>query len=234
MRTLIIPDLHNHIDSADEWIARYPADRIVFLGDYFDSFDDTPETARATAIWLRDSLACPERIHLWGNHDLAYAFPRNPNLRCSGFTPEKESVIREILTHRHWQQLRLVHLEPPNFLMVHAGLHRPLFEHPVEGLTIERIASRGAEALGNARADIPDPVLDLGGAVWLRWWNLEVLPEFNQIVGHTPQNEIGIKRGHGAFNACLDTMGRYLGLIEDGQFSYVDVRHGEITPLRIT
>jgi hypothetical protein len=189
--------------------------------------------AQATAQWLRDSLARPERIHLWGNHDLAYAFPQNPDLRCAGFTNEKAATIREILTAAHWQQLRLVHFEAPNFLIVHAGLPRSLFEHPLEGLSPTRIESRCAQALDHARASIPDPVLGVSGLVWLRWWHLEVLPEFNQIVGHTPHQDIQIKSGASAFNVCLDTMGRYVGLIDDGEFSYADVRTGEATPVRV-
>jgi predicted MPP superfamily phosphohydrolase len=232
MRTLVIPDLHNHIDSADEWIARFPADRIVFLGDYFDSFGDTVAMARATAAWLRDSLARPERVHLWGNHDLAYAFPQNPDLHCSGFTAEKATVIREILSPAHWQQLRLVSFEAPNFLLVHAGLQRALFEHPIEGITAARLEARCAQALDNARASLPDPILGPRGLVWLRWWNLDLLPEFNQVVGHTPQHELQIERSPATFNICLDTMGRYVGLIEDGQFAYADTRTGEITPVR--
>jgi len=234
MRTLIIPDLHNHIESADEWIARFPAERFVFLGDYFDNFGDSPADAHATALWLRDSLARPERIHLWGNHDLAYAFPLNPSLGCSGFTREKADAIREVLSPLHWQELRLLHFEAPNFLLVHAGLPRALFEHPVTGLTRERIESLCAEALDHARASIPDPILGPEGVVWVRWWNLDILPEFSQIVGHTPHHELKIKRGPANFNVCLDTMGRYLGIIEDGQFFYADTRSGEITPVRVS
>ena len=47
MTTLVIPDLHHRVAAAEEWIARYPADRVVFLGDYFDDFDDTPKMAEA-------------------------------------------------------------------------------------------------------------------------------------------------------------------------------------------
>src|SRR5690606_22035145 len=80
MTTLVLPDVHNHFAEAEAQIARHPADRIVFLGDYFDSFDDTPAMAAATAEWLKDSLAKPDRLHLWGNHDLWHRFPRNPQI----------------------------------------------------------------------------------------------------------------------------------------------------------
>ncbi|MEZ5303085.1 MAG: metallophosphoesterase [Verrucomicrobiales bacterium] len=234
MRTLIIPDLHHHTDEAEDVIARIPADRVVFLGDYFDNFGDTPEVAARTARWLRDSLGKADRVHLFGNHDLPYAFPRNASLYCPGWTPEKNAAVGEVLRAHHWAQLRLLHLDG-RFALCHAGLSPDLFAHPLAGIDPDRVAQRCAEALDHARAKIPDPALGWGlgmddpraGITWLRWWLLPVSPPLCQIVGHTPARGLRVERGGGCFNVCLDTFGEYVGLIDGSDFFAVRTGDGE-------
>ena len=97
MRTLIIPDLHHHTDRADHWLTTQRHDRVVFLGDYFDDFDDDVGDARRTALWLRDRMENTDDIFLLGNHDIAYMFPHAPELYCPGFTTAKARGIAEIL-----------------------------------------------------------------------------------------------------------------------------------------
>ena len=230
VRTLVIPDIHNHLTSADRWIAEFPADRILFLGDYFDSFDDTAEMAEATARWLKASLRQPNRLHLWGNHDLAYAFPMNRHLRCSGVSEEKEVLISTILTGQDWDQLKLFHAEGET-LFTHAGLDPTIFAHPIDGITVPRLESLCQKAMTNARAGLRDPVLDLSGLTWLRWWEITVLEEFNQVVGHTPDPKIRIRRSGDRFNAGLDTFGHYVGMLDGTQFSYIDTRSKRVYPI---
>jgi len=50
MRTLIIPDIHNHIENADYWLTNEEYDRVVFLGDYFDHFGDDVNDVRGGAM----------------------------------------------------------------------------------------------------------------------------------------------------------------------------------------
>lgn len=126
MITLVIPDLHHKTDLAERVIANTPHDKIVFLGDYFDHFDDTPLDAERTALWLRDSLNKPNRIHLFGNHDLPYWFPSKLTW-CPGWTPAKDSIVRRVLTENHWQQFRFFYLEQ-GVLLSHAGITHYLFD----------------------------------------------------------------------------------------------------------
>jgi hypothetical protein len=74
MPALIVPDIHNRVDDAEAFIAKHGGDcrSIVFLGDYFDSYDGGPMEAHFTARWLKRSLATPGRFHLLGNHDASY------------------------------------------------------------------------------------------------------------------------------------------------------------------
>lgn len=228
MTTLVVPDIHHHWAEAEAQIAKYPADRIVFLGDYFDNFHDTPQIAAGTAEWLKDSLTKPERLHLWGNHDLWYRFPMNPQI-CwfgAGFTPEKSKVISGILSTEDWARLRLVAFVD-GIALSHAGIGAEVFAPPVGELTRERVERLCTEAWLDAEAGIPNPVFDLSGIVWLRWWNLRPLAAFSQFVGHTPDRELRIEAADECANVCLDTFGRYLGWIEDGAMSVIDDRSGE-------
>ncbi len=228
MTTLVIPDLHHRFAAAEDWIARYPADRVVFLVDYFDDFDYTPEIAESTAEWLKDSLAKPGRLHLWGNHDLWYRFPSNSQI-CwfgAGFTPEKLEVISRVLEPTDWAGLKLVEFID-GIALSHAGIGSSVFAPPVGALTRERVERLCAEAWLDAEAGLPNPVFDLSGIVWLRWWNLRPLEAFSQFVGHTPDRELRIDRGASTANVCLDTCGRYLGWIEDGVMSVIDDHRGE-------
>lgn len=227
MTTLVIPDIHNHVDSADEWIERFPADRIIFLGDYFDNFGDTPEDAERTARWLRDSLAQPNRIHLWGNHDLPYGFVSEPSLYCPGFTPKKSELVSQVLNwDEHWSRLKLVHFER-EYAFSHAGISRFVFGL---NLTPAKVEARCLAALkAPARGKVVDPVLGIDGIVWQRWYVMDELEEFHQIVGHTPMREIGINVARGRLNVCLDTFGKYVGWLDSGEFSYIDTKTEERT-----
>jgi hypothetical protein len=152
MRTLIIPDLHHHTERADHWLTTQDHDRVVFLGDYFDDFDDDVGDARRTAIWLRDRIEKTDYIFLLGNHDIAYMFAHAPNLWCPGFTAAKARGIAEILRPEHWQRLRLAHAEQ-GWLLSHAGFHPAWLKEP----TVECIFQRCDEAMQQTKRGVFDP-----------------------------------------------------------------------------
>lgn len=230
MKILVVPDVHNHTAEVERQIARYPADRVIFLGDYFDSFGDTPQMAAQTAAWLKESLARPERLHLYGNHDLWYRFPRHPQISWigSGFTPAKSREISAILTPDDWAKMKLVEFVG-DIALCHAGIGEEVFGHPINGVSRERVETLCAEAMRDAEAMVDHPVFDESGIVWLRWWHLEPLAAFSQFVGHTPSRELRIESAHGRHNVCLDTMGRYLGLIENDRMAVIDDEAGRVT-----
>lgn len=98
----IIADIHHKINKAQNIISILEKDQniqnVILLGDYFDDFNDTPEKAKETATWLKESLSFPKRIHLFGNHDLAYFYPYHPHLKCPGWTMEKQKQINNIIS----------------------------------------------------------------------------------------------------------------------------------------
>ena len=117
-RHSVLPDTPTRTEAS----SRERPDATIFLGDYFDQFHDAPQENRGTAQWLKQSLAQPNRIHLWGNHDTHYAFPGEHTI-CGGYTHPKDKAINEIITTEEWRRLRLYHLAE-GFLFTHAGLHR--------------------------------------------------------------------------------------------------------------
>ena len=70
MKTVIIPDIHHHISQVKLILLHEAPDKVVFLGDWFDDFFDTPEMSADTAIWLMKRMdRHPEDVFIWGNHD---------------------------------------------------------------------------------------------------------------------------------------------------------------------
>jgi len=110
MKIMIIPDIHTKFGIAETIIERENPDNVVFLGDYFDSFDDSLEVTEQTALWLKDSLEKKNRIHLLGNHDLSYLYPDTHP--CSGYSVGKLWTIKKV----NVDLSRLQHLRPLPFL----------------------------------------------------------------------------------------------------------------------
>jgi hypothetical protein len=222
MKTLIIPDIHNHWREAEAAIGRHPADQVVFLGDYFDSFHDTVGRTKETARWLKDSLQYSNRIHLWGNHDLWYAYPKHREIFMTGcgFTPQKLECITSILNRDDFSRLKLVHFVE-GIACSHAGIAESIFAHPIQGLSEEIVEAKCVKAMEHAAANIGDAVFNIyQGVTWIRFDVLPVLDAFSQIVGHTPDYNARVSRNsQGRYNVCLDTMGNWVGVVEEGELT---------------
>jgi hypothetical protein len=219
-KTLVIPDIHHarNLDAVEEAIARERPTTTVFLGDYFDQWDDTAKDAGRTAEWLKSSLKRPDRVHLFGNHDLPYAFPGM--YYCPGFTEEKLNAISDHIAPDDWGNLVLTHWEG-NFLMSHAGLtdyYAPTDGMPLRGflsqqeaLALECLSGDRHHwiwAIGRQRGG-DDPV---GGLVWCDVREFRPIPGINQIFGHTPTPGGIFKWEPNSRNWCIDTGTRSSGV----------------------
>lgn len=211
MKTLIIPDIHNRIERADHWLQTQRYDRVVFLGDYFDSLDDDVIDARRTALWLRQRIeGYPNDVFLLGNHDASYWLPQKDELYCPGFTKPKAAAINEILRSKHWDRFQLAH-EEQGWLLSHAGFHVVWMNNP----TTSTIIHRCDKAMSLARRGKVDPILAFGeqpgglqrfgGPLWMDWESFQPIPGINQIVGHTSDDHVREKSGVHSINYCLDT-----------------------------
>ena len=210
MKTIIIPDIHNKFDIAESIIEKEKPDNVVFLGDYFDSFDDSVEIAYQTAAWLKESLEKPNRIHLLGNHDLSY---KDTRFACSGFSEAKLAALKQIkidlskLEHYCWVG---------DWLCTHAGLSNEFYKEYGMGRTVNdflQIFSQNKEGREKLYECSPNRGgLDrFSGIVWCDYSEFEDIPGIKQIFGHTR----GLLR-ETENHICLDTGLRNYAIHECG------------------
>ena len=122
MKTLIIPDLHNRVITAQRILNQEMGyDSCIFLGDYFDGWGDTSVESRNTALFIEQEISDPRHVFLMGNHDLSYRYPWNKAAYCPGWTPEKSKAVNEVLTHEHWDKMKYFHVAH-GILFSHAGV----------------------------------------------------------------------------------------------------------------
>lgn len=242
MKVLCIPDIHQDID----WVKRILEkeqtwDRLIFLGDFFDSFKSFPDvwTARNTATFMLEMDAqYPDKITwIMGNHDIQYAYDlpfaknyrhsrSNPHI-CGGFTRSKSCDIAKVLTVEFFGKFKLVDYVD-GVLYSHAGILPNFIPHYPDGsLGIDSFLESCKFSLANFRSGIDDPLLavgtyrggdaDYGGVLWCDWnvefFTNEFMPK--QICGHTyvPQPS---KNGNAV---CIDSAQTCYAIIEDGEIS---------------
>lgn len=138
MKILSIGDVHgrdswkfaiNYWDDLDNSINEY--DKIVFVGDYVDSFDiDDLVMINNLLNIIELKKKYPEKIVLlWGNHDIQYLFGENKYL-CSGFRKSIFITLHQIFTEN--RDLFQLAYQYKNYLWTHAGLHRGWYKQWIE------------------------------------------------------------------------------------------------------
>jgi predicted MPP superfamily phosphohydrolase len=150
MNNLIIGDVHTKFEKVEKIISQYDKDcSIIFVGDYFDEFHDSPEQNADTARWLKESLTKKNRVHLFGNHDFQYRIKPIGMVAYSGFHYKKYEKINEVMAEDDWEKLKYFH-SIDRYWFSHAGITEYWFQHPVLGLTVEginEIISKAKEAV---------------------------------------------------------------------------------------
>ena len=206
--TLIIPDIHHKWAQAEKIISAVGADEVIFIGDYFDDFNDTPEMVTDTCDWLEASVNKPNRIHLYGNHDQSYGFGFKA-LRCSGYAQWKQFIIDDTLPKETWSKLKWYHFLDNRWLLCHAGLHklnipdkimdyredRPKFIQEISEYLDDNLVKGLRKAANNDTHWVLNAgrsrggLERVGGITWCDY-EREFYPVqgLNQIVGHTPQS----------------------------------------------
>lgn len=238
-KILVIGDIHQKQDVAEKYIAQWDGP-VIFMGDYFDDFYDTPENAARTAEWLKESLTHPNRIHLVGNHDFHYMLPVESFVYCSGYTPQKHNVIKQILTDEDWTKLKYFHAENDCWFS-HAGITSRWFSHPVKGITKDTIESVVEQAQLEIKGQLYDkPSINAlkaadryrggrhekGGLLWNDWRNSEFFKGITQVVGHTPRENVKCEKRKGGININVDTHLRECIILDtkDSSFEVITIQ----------
>lgn len=226
MKTIIISDLHNRVEWIEPYLSTIKYDKVIFLGDYFDDFGDTAKDIKASACWLKQSIKHSNRIHLLGTHDMWYRYPLNRFLQASGNTPKKSEIINKILSKEDWDLLKFYHFEQ-NFLLTHAGLHPSFVKDGNDVISSLKLLIE--KAIIEIEDGEIEPILDagfargglnpFGGITWLDWHDeFEIIPNLNQIMGHTEVKAPIEKSTIDSNNYCIDTKNRHIGFIEKNVF----------------
>lgn len=204
MKTLIIPDIHTKFIDAESIIDYEKPDNIVFLGDYFDSLDDSPIIAEQVAQWLKQSLTKPNRIHLIGNHDITYM--TNGHQKCSGWNGAKQMFINHVGVN--WNILQY-YCWVGDWLCTHAGLSNEFYKAYSQNLKVNEFLQKYStdKKLRERLWDVSPfrgGMNAFGGILWCDYEEFVDIPDLKQIFGHT-HGELRQTEKH----ICLDTFLEY-------------------------
>lgn len=204
MKTLIIPDIHER----DLTILTQPiadAERVVFLGDWFDTFNEHRVGPMCSAI--EQYIDDPRCTLLLGNHDCHYAF-NHGGFMCSGYAAHTKIVVNARISDAMWRKFKLfTHVGP--YLISHAGFTEGTLQYARPEVEREAIddALRGECGPIFGVGKVRGGWLPKGGPTWLDWnhefIHIDGIP---QIVGHTMGREVRSVGEQEEFRSyCLDT-----------------------------
>lgn len=246
MRTICIGDVHGRSNWKLAIHQEEPVDRVIFIGDFFDSFD-IPGVEQIDnfkqIIQYKENNPQVEVVMLIGNHDHHY-FPEVGYTGTSGYQSGIAPSITQVIDeNRHHLQMAYGFGE---YLFTHAGVS-PTFmdgEFGEEGWTKEKVVSQlndlfkykpksfqfnGVDAYGDNTYQTP---------IWIRPGSLMSVnkkhkkglkKDYIQIVGHTQMKKLDLEGsdkftgGRYYFIDTMDSSGDYL-IIEDDKLRTNSVR----------
>lgn len=233
MKTVVIGDIHGR--STWKLITHLEnADRIIFVGDYFDSFDIKTEEQLNNFLDIIEykKSSGKEVIMLIGNHDHHY-FPEINDTGTSGYQRVGKYQIEPIIDANR-EHLQIAY-QMDEFLFTHAGVSS-IFMDETFGLNkwkVETIADQlnemfkyrpgvftfnGIDGYGDDEYQTP---------IWIRPRSLmranknTLRKQVIQVVGHTQVKSLDLIAADKTFGSryylidCLGTSGEYL-IIQDG------------------
>jgi len=243
---LTIGDCHEDI----EWIKKIlkqennarDVDKIVFLGDFFDSKSDNTAGSKETARFMMslDQEFGGKIVWHIGNHDISYYYcleaARNySNIKfnpfyCSGFTDSKARKIAKILSDEFVQKQKLATCID-NVLYSHAGatpdLFNLIYENGNQKVDLAGFLKEADEVALNFKINVDHPFLRVGvtrggyhatgGLTWCdgsrEFWTNGLMPF--QVNGHTPRDTPWVMTGAGGF-CQLDCRQTWYAIVENG------------------
>jgi len=246
MKTVIIGDIHGR----DAWKQiinqEQDADRFIFVGDYFDSFDvpGLMQCQNFQDIVEFKTTTDKEVILLIGNHDYHY-FPEIGENGCSGYQARMAPTIQHIIdTNRDHLQLAY---QFDDFLVTHAGVSSEwlndsivMWDVPNLAMYLNDLFKYQPLKIGyRSYKQIGDQVYGTGGygdetfqgPIWIRPKSLmkanydTLRTKIRQVVGHTGQRQIDIEgKSTGGRYYFIDTIPRQYLIVKDGDVSLGELK----------
>ena len=251
MKTVVIGDVHGR--SLWKLIVNQEqdADRIIFIGDYFDSFDIKGEEQLNNFLDIIEFKKSTDKevIMLIGNHDYHY-FPEVGDNGTSGYQSMFSYQIRPVLdTNREHLQMAYQFDE---YLFSHAGVSSKFMDSVfgVDGWKVETIVEQlnelfkykpltfqFGEAVSIKKLSYLDPYGDNEeqSPIWIRPRSLMAAnrdtlhKQVIQVVGHTGVRKLDLvgsqKSAGGRYYLidCQETTGEYL-IINNGKLNVGQTR----------
>jgi len=239
LKTVFIGDVHGRSIWKDI-VAQEKPDRVIFIGDYFDSFDIEPVEQQYNfkeIIEFKKKGEC-EVILLIGNHDYHY-FPGGESY--SGYRSGAAPVNRQLLKDN--EDLMQMAYEFDGILCTHAGVgadwltYQNKYEKGVDPGSVSdfinaiwkhqpnRFMFYGIDPYGNSKTQTP---------IWIRPQALLagnrdsfLKTDYIQVVGHTKVRKMDIEGkatgGRYYFIDTFDTTNTYL-IYENNKFSVGELK----------
>ncbi len=246
MKTVVLGDTHGRSNWKLAIYQEEPIDRLIFIGDYFDSYD-IPGVEQIdnfkNIIKYKEDNPQVEVVMLIGNHDHHY-FPEIGYTGTSGYQHRIAPSITQVIDeNRHHLQMAYGF---DNYLFTHAGVS-PVFMDQVfgkdnwskESVVVDlnelfrykpkAFEFNGFDAYGDNSTQTP---------IWIRPGSLMssnkkhekgLKKDYIQVVGHTHMKRIDLKGsdqftgGRYYFIDTMDTSGDYL-IIEDNKLRINSVK----------
>jgi predicted phosphodiesterase len=216
MKTLVLGDTHGR----DYWkgiVASENPDRVIFIGDYFDSFDNTAveqmHNFKGIIDWKQSGQS--EVIILIGNHD--YHYMRGVSQYYSGYQSGARPAIEQLLEDNK-QHLQMAY-GMNGFIFTHAGVSYDWLK--IHGYDNESNLIDWINDMWKYKPNVfgfagRDPYGDstISSPIWIRPYSLQkanrdtLRDQFIQVVGHTTQGKIDTEgKSTGGRYYYIDTLG---------------------------
>ena len=216
MKTVILGDTHGR----DYWkgiVASESPDRVIFIGDYFDSFDNTAveqmHNFKEIIDWKQSGQS--EVIMLIGNHD--YHYMRGVSQYYSGYQSGARPAIEQLL-YDNKQHMQMAY-GMNGFIFSHAGVSSDWLQ--IHGYDNESNLVDWINDMWKYKPNVfgfagRDPYGDskISSPIWIRPYSLQqanrdtLRDQFIQVVGHTTQGKIDTEgKSTGGRYYYIDTLG---------------------------
>jgi len=203
---LVFSDSHQEIDKLNYILKNENYDKVVCLGDWFDSFThDSAHDVESACNFLKKWIFKDNFYTCFGNHDLHYLFGNRYTI-CSGYTREKDKLITKCLGNfmPAIREKFLWYLWIDDFFCSHAGINSYHLS-PMVGLDKKALNEWFIQQIKTGEASLMNDGfhwlylagaarggrMNIGGLTWQDFdAEFEPIQGLKQLCGHTPHRGV--------------------------------------------